>query len=109
MIWIYLALFLVLSYYFIIKSDSKTLQKFFSLLSGVFFILTISPLLSEVIFDFLIKISLFLPFVLGMLGIIFGWAGIKGEVRISLLFINSLAFLFYLLAFLMGTFGFKQP
>jgi len=52
---------------------------------------------------------LFLPFVLGMLGIIFGWAGIKGEVRISLLFINSLALIFYLFAFLIGTFGFKQP
>ena len=106
MIWICLALFLVLIYYII---NSKTLYKCFSFLSGVFFILTISPLLSEEIFDILIKISLFLPFVLGMLGIIFGWFGIKGEVRISLLFINSLAFIFYLFAFLIGTFGFKQP
>lgn len=109
MIWIFLALFLVLSYYFIIKSDSKKLQKCFSLLSGVFFILTISPLWSEEIFGFFIEISLLLPFVFSVLGIIFGWAGIKGEVRISLLFINSLAFIFYLFVFLLGTFGFKQP
>lgn len=109
MIWIFLALFLVLSYYFIIKSNSKILKKCFSLLSGVFFILTISPLLSEEIFDFLLKISLLLPFMFGVLGIIFGWAGIKGEVRISLLFINTLAFIFYLFVFLIGIFGFKQP
>lgn len=70
MIWIYTALFLILIYSIVIKSNSKTLQKCFSFLSGVFFIITISPLLSEKIFNFLIKISLFLPFVLGMLSAI---------------------------------------
>lgn len=100
MIWICLALFLVLIYSIIIRSNSnsKTIHKCFSFLSVTFFILTISPLLSEETFDFFLKISLFLPFVLGMLGIIFGLAGIK-ELRISLLFINSLAFICYSIYF----------
>ncbi|MFJ7973693.1 hypothetical protein [Psychrobacillus sp. NPDC096389] len=70
--------------------------------------MTISMLWSEAIFVFIIKLNSLLPFLFSVLGIIFGWVGIKGEVRIGLLFINSLALIFYLFLFLLGTFGFKE-
>ncbi len=93
----------------IIKTNSKPIEKCFSLLSQVFFIVTITLLWSDELFVFVINISLFFPFVFGVLGIIAGWFGIKGSVRISLLVINSLALAFYLIVFLIGTGGFRQP
>lgn len=108
MIWVILLLYIVFAYYFVLKSDSKASSKVFSLLSGGFLILTITPMWSFSLFMIFIDISPFLPFLIGTLGIIFGWFGVKEEVRVILLFTNSLAMLFYLFVFLMGTFGFQQ-
>lgn len=109
MIWILLPLYTVFVYYFVLKSDSKTSSKVFSLLSGGFLILTITPMWSFSLFMVFIDISPFLPFLIGALGIIFGWFGVKEEVRAILLFTNILAMLFYLFVFLVGAFGFQQP
>ena len=109
MIWVLLLLYAVFVYYFVLKSDSATSSKIFSLLSGVFLIFTITPVWSLSLFMVFIGISPFLPFVIGALGVIFGWFGIKGEVRGILLFTNILAIFFYLFVFLVGAFGFQQP
>lgn len=109
MIWILLLLYTVFVYYFVLKSDSKISSKVFSLLSGGFLILTITPIWSFSLFMVFIDISTFLPFVIGAFGIIFGWFGVKEEVRGILLFTNILAMLFYLFVFLVGAFGFQQP
>lgn len=109
MILVLFLLYTVFVYYFVLKSDSKTSFKVFSLLSGGFLILTLTPMWSFSLFMIFIDISPFLPFVIGTLGIIFGWFGVKEGVRGILLFTNILAMLFYLFVFLVGTFGFQQP
>lgn len=109
MIWVLLLLYAVFVYYFVLKSDSKASFKVFSLLSGGFLILMITPMWSFSLFMIFIDISPFLPFVIGTLDIIFGWFGVKEGVKGILLFTNILAMLFYLYVFLMGTFGFQQP
>ncbi|KKE80744.1 MULTISPECIES: hypothetical protein [Bacillaceae] len=108
MVWIILLAILIVSYYFIIKSNSKITEKYFSLLSLVFAALTILPILSES-FSFILKLSFFLPFVFGVLGIVLGWLGIKGDLRISLIGLNVLALGFYFIVFLMATVGFQEP
>lgn len=109
MIWILLLLYMVFGYYFVLKSDTKTSSKTFSLLSGALFILAIAPLWSASLFTILTDISLFLPFIIGILGIILGWFGVKEGVRGVLLFSNTFAILFYLFVFLIGIFGFQEP
>ncbi|WP_025784582.1 hypothetical protein [Sporosarcina sp. D27] len=109
MIWVLLLLYAIFIYYFIVKSDSQTSAKIFSVLSGGILILILTPLWSDRLFTIFINISLFFPFVFGILGIIFGWFGIKGGVRGVLLFTNILATVFYLIVFLIGTVGFQQP
>lgn len=109
MIWLLLLLYAIFIYYFILKCDSKTSSKIFSIFSGLFLILAITPLWSDNLFTIFINISAFFPFVLGALGIILGWFGIKGGVRGVLLFSNILALFFYLIVFLIGTVGFQEP
>lgn len=109
MIWVLLLLYAVFVYYFVLKSGSTTMSKIYSLLSGGFLIFTITPVWSLGLFMIFIDISPILPFVIGALGIIFGWFGVKGEVRGILLFANILAMFFYLFVFLIGAFGFQQP
>jgi hypothetical protein len=107
--WFFLLVSLIVSYYFIIKAKSKNVEKSFSLLSLIMVMLMVSPLWSGRLFDYIIDISLFLPFVLGFLGIIFGWVGIKGGTRASFIVLNIMALLYYLIVFLMGTKGFQEP
>lgn len=109
MTWLLLLVFLIVSYYFVIKVKSKSIEKSFSLLSLLMFMLMATPIWNERLFDYIIDISLFLPFVFGLLGIIFGWFGIKEGTRASFILINILALLFYLIVFLMGTIGFQEP
>lgn len=109
MTWLFLLVFLIVSYYFVIKSKSKSIEKSFSFLSLLMFMLIATPIWNERIFDYIIDISPFLPFVFGLLGILFGWFGIKEGTRASFILINSLALLFYLIVFLMGTVGFQEP
>lgn len=109
MTWIFLLVFLIVSYYFVIKAKSKSMEKSFSYLSLLMFMLMVSPIWNERIFDYIVDISPFLPFVFGLLGIIFGWFGVKEGTRASFILINILALLFYLIIFLMGTVGFQEP
>lgn len=102
---ILLAVFLIVGYYFVLKRKSKAIEKCFSLLSLVFFLLITSLFWSDKVID----ISLFLPFVLGALGVILGWFGIKGDLRISLILLNLLALIMYSVLFFVATVGFQDP
>src|SRR5690625_701320 len=102
---ILLAVLLVVGYFFILKSKSKTIKKCLSLLSLVFFLLIIFVFWS----DKVIELSLFLPFVLGTLGIILGWLGIKGDLRISLIGLNLITLIIYFVLFFAATVGFQEP
>jgi|SRR5690625_252981 len=106
--WITLLAILVVGYYIIKKSQAKVKEKCFSIFSLIFLILAM-PLWNDRLFDAVINISVFLPFVLGIFGIIWGSFGIKGNVRLSLIGLNVFAFAFYLIIFLMGTIGFQEP
>ena len=109
MIWLILLLYAIFIYYFIIKSDTKTYAKVFSILSGLFLILILTPMWSFSLFVTFLNLSLFSPFIFGALGIILSCFGVKGGVRGTLLVVNILAMIFYLFVFLMGTVGFQQP
>lgn len=109
MTWLFLLVFLILSYYFVIKARSKSIEKSFSFLSLLMFMLMVTPIWNESLFDYIIDISLVLPFVFGALGILFGWFGIKEGTRASFILINILALLLYLIVFLVGTIGFQEP
>jgi len=98
-----LAVILLVGYYVVLKSKSKTIEKCLSLVSLILFI--ISLLWSDKVID----MSLFLPFVLGVFGIMLGWFGIKGDLRISLVGLNVFALMFYAVAFFAATVGFQEP
>ena len=97
--------FIIVSYYFILKSNATTIEKSFSSLSFVFSLLIVSLFWS----DKVINISLFSPFFLGFSGIIFGWMGIKGDVRVSLVLLNLFALILYAVLFFVASVGFKEP
>ncbi|MFC9541640.1 hypothetical protein ACFTQ7_17445 [Lysinibacillus sp. NPDC056959] len=89
-------------------------QKLFSSLSFIFLILTFfmfgydSGKWYSNFFDFLYDVSIYMPFLLGGLGILTAIFGIKGNIRGILIILNSFLLIMFLLAFLMGTFGFKE-
>lgn len=73
------------------------------------FMVATTPIWNESLFDAMIEKSIFIPFIAGIVGIFFGWVGIKGGKRASFVLINILAVLFYLTVFLIGTIGFQEP
>jgi len=60
-------------------------------------------------FDFLYDIGIFTPLIIGVLGIISAFFGIKGNIRMILILFNSFLSIVFLYALLMGIFGFQQP
>jgi len=93
----------------------KLKQKIFSSLSFIFFLLTIfmfgydSGKWYSDFYESLYDVSIFMPFILGGLGILTAIFGVKGNIRGILIIFNSYMLIMFLLAFLMGTFGFKEP
>lgn len=57
----------------------------------------------------ILNVHVFLPLILGVTGIIFGVIGVKGQVRLYLVFLNVFVLGFYIFATLIGLFGFKEP
>ncbi|RLQ92812.1 hypothetical protein [Planomicrobium sp. Y74] len=90
------------------------LKKVFSVLSAFCFILLILPLVlpySPDGFDLLeaiLNITVFLPVILGVAGIVLALIGMKGQVKLYLVLFNAFGLGFYLLATFMGLFGFKE-
>ncbi|MEB2281321.1 hypothetical protein LAV73_15155 [Lysinibacillus xylanilyticus] len=60
-------------------------------------------------FNFLYDLSIFTPIVLGGLGIISAILGIKGDIRIVLIVLNTFLMFLFLGAYLIGIYGFQNP
>ncbi|WP_085505188.1 hypothetical protein [Thalassobacillus devorans] len=89
-------------------------KKYCSILSVSFFILAVFPLLAgltewgNALYVAAINISIFLPLILGVLGLIFALTGIKGKVKISLVLINVLGVLLSTFLVFIAMYGFQQ-
>ena len=80
----------------------------FSVLSAVFFILTVVTYEGG-FNDFFLNFSLYSPAAFGILGLLFAIYSIKGPIRILLVILNSLSLLIFLFIVLIAVFGFKEP
>ena len=91
------------------------LKIIFSVTSAFLFLLTSSSFiempfrLEEKIFNLIAGISIYLPFGLGILGLLFAVFGVKGYVRLTLSVLNIAGLVFYLFIFIMATVGFQEP
>lgn len=91
------------------------LRIIFSVLSALIFLLISSSFtempfhLERKIFNLIAGASLYLPFGLGILGILFAMVGVKGYVRLTLLGLNIIGLVGYLVIFIMATVGFQEP
>jgi hypothetical protein len=90
-------------------------KKNYSILSVVFFIMAIFPLIAGLtkwgnpIYVAVLNISVFLPLIFGVLGLIFAFIGIKGSVKVSLVLVNVLSVSLSSFLVFVAFFGFKQP
>lgn len=91
------------------------LRVIFSVVSAFLCFLTISLFnempfrLGEKIFNLIVGTNLYLPFVLGVLGLLFAMFGVKGYIRLTLLGLNTVGLVGYLAIFIMATAGFQEP
>ena len=91
------------------------LRVVFSVVSAFLCLLTISLFnempfrLGEKIFNLIVGTNLYLPFVLGVLGLLFAMFGVKGYIRLTLLGLNTVGLVGYLAIFIMATAGFQEP
>ncbi|MYL53909.1 hypothetical protein GLW08_11230 [Pontibacillus yanchengensis] len=89
-------------------------KKYYSFLSGAFFIFAVFPLIAGLtkwgneLYIAVINISIFLPLILGILGLIFALIGIKGKVKVSLVIMNVLGVFLSIFLVYIGMYGFQQ-
>ncbi len=85
-------------------------KKIYSFLSVLCLIVMVSPFVAgDEYFDFIFGISIYLPIILGVLGVFFGIIGVKGLLRICMVVANLYVLVFYALAIFAGIYGFQQP
>lgn len=65
--------------------------------------------LEERIFNLIVVPNLYLPFGVGILGFLFAMFGVKGYIRLTLLGLNIVGLVGYLVIFIMATVGFQEP
>lgn len=109
MIWLILIALIDVSYYILKANHTSWRERIFSFLSMYLAALTLAVQWNESLLLFIGRISLYLPFIFGIAGVILGWLGLKGDVRISLSLINVLALGYYLVLFFVATVGFQEP
>ncbi|MEK5184999.1 hypothetical protein [Solibacillus sp. FSL W7-1324] len=87
----------------------------FSVISAIICLALISLLnkmpfrLEEKIFNLIVAPNLYLPFGIGVLGLLFALFGVKGYIRLTLLGLNIIGLISYLIIFVMATVGFQEP
>ncbi|WP_339176324.1 hypothetical protein MKY51_07745 [Solibacillus sp. FSL R5-0691] len=87
----------------------------FSVISAIICLSLISLLnkmpfrLEEKIFNLIVAPNLYLPFGIGVLGLLFALFGVKGYIRLTLFGLNIIGLIGYLVIFLMATVGFQEP
>ncbi|WP_408009595.1 hypothetical protein ACJROX_04650 [Pseudalkalibacillus sp. A8] len=90
-------------------------KKTFSVLSGVFFILAVFPLIAGLtrwgnkIYVAVLSISIFSPLIFSLLGLTFGLVGNKGKAKLVLVMLNILGVGLSLFLIFVATSGFQQP
>jgi hypothetical protein len=78
------------------RGGLKMTKKYYSILSGLFSIMAIFPLIAgltkwgNALYVAVLNISIFLPMIFGLLGLIFALIGIKAKVKVSLVLMNVL-------------------
>jgi hypothetical protein len=89
-------------------------KKYYSILSGIFFIMAIFPLIAGLtkwgneIYVAVLNVSIFLPLIFGVGGLIFALIGINGKVKISLVLVNGLGVSLSLFLVFVSMYGFQQ-
>ena len=90
-------------------------EKFFTGLSIFFLVLTYLMLRWDTttwygdFIEFLYNISIFTPIIIGILGVISAFIGIKGIIRTILILLNVIALVAFIVVLLIAIFGFQQP
>jgi hypothetical protein len=90
-------------------------KKYFSILSGVFFIMAVFPIVAGLtnwgneLYVAVLNVSIFLPLILGVLGFIFALIGIKGNVKGSLVLLNIVGVSLSAFLVFIAIYGFQQP
>lgn len=91
------------------------LRIIFSVISAILCVVLISLFnempfrLEEKIFNLIVAPNLYLPFGLGVLGFLFAMFGVKGYIRLTLLGLNIVGLVGYLVIFIMAKVGFQEP
>lgn len=89
-------------------------KKYYSIFSGMFFIMAIFPLIAGLtkwgneIYVAVLNSSIFSPLIFGVLGLIFALIGMKGKVKISLVLVNVLGVSLSLFLLFVAIYGFQQ-
>ncbi|MCR8848286.1 hypothetical protein NQ095_07720 [Rossellomorea sp. SC111] len=89
-------------------------KKYYSILSGVFFIMATFPIMAGLtkwgneLYKTVLNASIFLPLILGVMGLIFALIGIKGKVKVSLVLLNVLGLTLSLFLVFVAMYGFQQ-
>ncbi|WP_375200839.1 hypothetical protein [Bacillus sp. RS11] len=82
-------------------------RKIFTYLSIIFLFLTF--LIYGLAPQSILEISLTIPFISGILGLIFAILGIKGPTRMILVVLNSFILVVFIGIYLMAFYGFNKP
>ena len=97
------------------KMGGCLLRIIFSVISALLCLVLISLFnempfrLEEKIFNLIVAPNLYLPFGVGILGFLFAMFGVKGYIRLTLLGLNIVGLVGYLVIFIMATVGFQEP
>ncbi|MGE8036771.1 hypothetical protein B1B04_10545 [Lysinibacillus sp. KCTC 33748] len=81
-------------------------RKIFTYLSITFLFLTFLIGLAP---QYILEISLTIPFISGISGLIFAILGIKGPTRMILVVLNSFILVVFIWIYLMAFYGFNEP
>ncbi|MGF2617482.1 hypothetical protein FZC84_15320 [Rossellomorea vietnamensis] len=89
-------------------------KKSYSVLSVVFFIMAVFPLIAGLttwgndLYAAVLNISIFLPLIFGLAGLTFALLGMRGKVKISLILVNVLSVALSLFLVFVAMYGFQQ-
>ncbi|QTC41572.1 hypothetical protein I7V34_21430 [Bacillus sp. V3] len=71
-------------------------KRYYSILSGAFFVMPVFPLAAGLtewgngLYVTVLNVSIFLPLIFGVLGLLFALIGLRGKVKVSLVTANVL-------------------
>jgi hypothetical protein len=90
-------------------------KKTFSILSAVFFVIAVFPILAGLtswgndLFVSVLSVSVFLPFGFSVAGLVLAFLGVKGKTKFGLVLLNSAGAGLSLFLIFVATMGFQQP